>query len=86
MIQFKNRVNVKQDMIKKTIKKGNKIWILATKTGYCLEFEMYTHQELKRAHKLIFYKLYWIVGYKMKTQTMCTHIIKFPSARRWKVS
>lgn len=42
MIKFKGRCSFKQYMPKKPIKRGYKVWILADKTGYVLNFEIYT--------------------------------------------
>lgn len=42
MIKFKGRSYLKQYMPKKPIKRGYKVWMLCTKTGYCLKFDIYT--------------------------------------------
>lgn len=42
MIKFKGRSSLKQYMPKKPIKRGYKLWVLADKSGYVVEFEIYT--------------------------------------------
>ncbi|CAH1974181.1 unnamed protein product [Acanthoscelides obtectus] len=42
MIKFKGRSSLKQYLPKKPIKRGYKVWVLADKTGYCWNFEIYT--------------------------------------------
>ncbi|XP_046666851.1 piggyBac transposable element-derived protein 4-like [Homalodisca vitripennis] len=42
MIKFKGRSSLKQYLPKKPIKRGYKLWMLADKSGYIVEFEVYT--------------------------------------------
>ncbi|XP_022168644.1 piggyBac transposable element-derived protein 4-like [Myzus persicae] len=42
MIKFKGRSTLKQYMLKKTIKRGYKVWLLADKKGYIWNFEIYS--------------------------------------------
>lgn len=42
MIKFKGRSYLKQYMPKKPIKRGYKVWMLCTSSGYCLKFDIYT--------------------------------------------